>query len=213
MNKKQENFRRLTESRTNRVLEALAILGNCSNRLTYDYSKQEVDRIFAEIESAMKDTKKKFDTKPQIKRFRWDDNITESIMATLHESPQSVVETIDIDKDRNIFFFCRRESEGVLAIGKKESQGKQFTVCEESTATVKLPSSPSTRGLRERKEKLASQLLNSGHLVRQNGVYVFVKDVTFSTPSAASSFILGQSSNGFTDWKTDDEHTLKDIFG
>lgn len=41
--------------------------------------------------------------------------------------------------------------------------------------------------------------------------YVLRQDVLFKTPSGASTFVLGASSNGNVEWKTVDGKTLKDI--
>jgi len=40
---------------------------------------------------------------------------------------------------------------------------------------------------------------------------VLKKEILFKTPSGASSFVLGAASNGYTEWKTKDGKTLKDI--
>jgi hypothetical protein len=40
---------------------------------------------------------------------------------------------------------------------------------------------------------------------------VLLEDVLFSSPSAASMFVTGASSNGYTAWKTADGKTLKDV--
>ncbi len=63
MNKKtekRERFKRLATQRTNVVLKKLKILGNCSNRSAYEYTEAEVNKIFSEIEKAVKSTKAKF---------------------------------------------------------------------------------------------------------------------------------------------------------
>ena len=39
----------------------------------------------------------------------------------------------------------------------------------------------------------------------------FTKDYEFNAPSAASAVILGHTSNGNVDWKTDDGTKLKDL--
>lgn len=57
---KKERFRRLAEKRTNAVLKRLDVLGNCANRSAYDYSQEEVNKIFSEIEQKVKDTKSRF---------------------------------------------------------------------------------------------------------------------------------------------------------
>jgi hypothetical protein len=57
---KHERFKRLAALRTNQVLERLSVLGNCANRGAYEYTEEEVNRIFAEIEGATKETKARF---------------------------------------------------------------------------------------------------------------------------------------------------------
>ena len=57
---KREKFVRLAEARTNKIIDMLQLLGNCSNSSTYDYTQQDVDKIFAPIESEVKEAKKKF---------------------------------------------------------------------------------------------------------------------------------------------------------
>ena len=60
MDKRKDNFKRLAISRTNEVLKRLKILGNCSNRSHYDYSEEEVSKIFSEIDKKVRETKAKF---------------------------------------------------------------------------------------------------------------------------------------------------------
>lgn len=43
------------------------------------------------------------------------------------------------------------------------------------------------------------------------GEYVLKKTVTFKSPSQASSYVLGRSSNGWEDWKTEDGTKLSSI--
>ena len=57
---KREKFVRLAEARTNKILDMLELLGNCSNQSAYDYTQQDVDRIFSAIESEVREVKKKF---------------------------------------------------------------------------------------------------------------------------------------------------------
>ena len=57
---KEEKFKRLAAIRTNVILEKLRILGNCANRNAYEYSKQDVEKIFDVIERKTKETKSKF---------------------------------------------------------------------------------------------------------------------------------------------------------
>lgn len=57
---KRERFIRLANYRTNEVLKRLQVLGNCSNRSAYEYTENEINKIFMEIEKTVKETKAKF---------------------------------------------------------------------------------------------------------------------------------------------------------
>lgn len=57
---KRERFVRIAEARTNKIINMIQLLGNCSNRGTYEYTKEDVDKIFSTIESELRDAKKKF---------------------------------------------------------------------------------------------------------------------------------------------------------
>lgn len=57
---KRERFKRLAATRTNEVLKRIKILSNCANRSAYDYSEEEVVKIFTAIERAIKESKSKF---------------------------------------------------------------------------------------------------------------------------------------------------------
>ncbi|MGH9856656.1 MAG: hypothetical protein ACRD4B_02315 [Acidobacteriota bacterium] len=57
---KKQRFQRLAEKRTNDVLERLRILGNCANRGQYEYSAEEVRKIFRVIEAEVNLVKMKF---------------------------------------------------------------------------------------------------------------------------------------------------------
>ena len=60
MDNRRQNFKRLAASRTNEVLRRLKILGNCSNRSHYDYTEEEVNKVFSEIERKVREAKGKF---------------------------------------------------------------------------------------------------------------------------------------------------------
>ena len=46
---KNERFRRLAESRGNRLIREIALLGDLANRKNYSYSEEEVARLFEPI--------------------------------------------------------------------------------------------------------------------------------------------------------------------
>ncbi|MEK6679760.1 MAG: hypothetical protein AABY39_10125 [Nitrospirota bacterium] len=57
---KSERFKRLAAKRTNEILEKIRIIGNCSNKSSYEYTEEEVNKIFSEIDKQLKLTKAKF---------------------------------------------------------------------------------------------------------------------------------------------------------
>lgn len=64
---KREKFVRLAEARTNKIIDLIQLLGNCSNSSVYEYTQQDIDKIFSAIEIEIKEAKKKFnkdDNKP-----------------------------------------------------------------------------------------------------------------------------------------------------
>ena len=57
---RHERFKRVEARRTNDILEKIRILGNCSNKSSYEYTEEEINKIFSEIEKHLKLTKAKF---------------------------------------------------------------------------------------------------------------------------------------------------------
>lgn len=58
---KRQKFQRLAEARTNRIIEQLDVLGNLSNTSNYEYTQEEVQKIFQSIEKAVRKVKRQFD--------------------------------------------------------------------------------------------------------------------------------------------------------
>lgn len=57
---RHERFKRIASKRTNEILEKIRILGNCANKSSYEYTEEEVNKIFNEIDKQLKFTKAKF---------------------------------------------------------------------------------------------------------------------------------------------------------
>ena len=57
---KTQRFKRLAATRTNEILNKLRILSNCSNRSAYEYSEDDINKIFTAIEKATKTARSKF---------------------------------------------------------------------------------------------------------------------------------------------------------
>ena len=65
---KRERFVRLAEARTNKILEMMRLLGNCSSKSNYEYSDEDIKKIFNALERELKNTKNRFlgiDTKEE----------------------------------------------------------------------------------------------------------------------------------------------------
>lgn len=59
-NKKRERFEKVAAARVTKTLDMLRLLKNCSNRANYDYTEQYVDKMFAEIDRVLKETREAY---------------------------------------------------------------------------------------------------------------------------------------------------------
>ena len=50
----EDKFKRIASMRTQRILDDLRLLGNCSNSNIYQYNQAEVNKIFSTIEKELK---------------------------------------------------------------------------------------------------------------------------------------------------------------
>ncbi len=57
---KRDRFVRIAEARTNKIIEMMRLLGNCSSKSNYEYSEEDVKQIFNALEKELKVTKNKF---------------------------------------------------------------------------------------------------------------------------------------------------------
>lgn len=57
---KREAFLRLAERRTNAVLEKVRVLSNCANPYAYEYTEDDVRKIFTAIEGELRAARAKF---------------------------------------------------------------------------------------------------------------------------------------------------------
>lgn len=64
---KRERFIRLAEARTNKILDMMRLLGNCSNKNNYEYTEQDIQKIFNTLERELKNTKAKFNIREESK--------------------------------------------------------------------------------------------------------------------------------------------------
>lgn len=73
MENKRSNFKRISENRVSKILTLLSQLTNLSNSSYYEYTDEEIEKIFAAIEGETKKAKEKLlksnDPKKRNKRF------------------------------------------------------------------------------------------------------------------------------------------------
>ena len=120
------------------------------------------------------------------------------IIATLSYNVFSPVQEV---RDDTQYFFCEGKKTGAKAKGFVSLGG--FTVLKGSRVSGDIHSVFS--GHHYYKQRV--QLENEG--IISEGV--FQRDYEFNSPSAASAVVLGRSSNGNVEWKTEDGAKLRDI--
>jgi hypothetical protein len=57
---KRDSFKRLASKRTTAVIERLRVLSNCANPYAYEYTEEDVKKIFAAIDKEVKAARTKF---------------------------------------------------------------------------------------------------------------------------------------------------------
>ena len=53
MNNKKENFKRVAEKRTNKIIEMIQLLGNLANSSFYEYTDEQIEHIFSSIQEEL----------------------------------------------------------------------------------------------------------------------------------------------------------------
>lgn len=121
----------------------------------------------------------------------------EFIMATLgYRMNESVA------SPQNIFTTSRR---GIVAYGTYS--GESFDILPDSEIDFS-----KEVHIASYNEKRQTFLQDGTIAKRQDGRYVLTKVISFKSPSGASDFILGGSTNGWAEWKNSDGKTLNDIY-
>lgn len=93
---------------------------------------------------------------------------------------------------------------GITAFGIYD--GEKFDVLEGSQINVDKPAHLQ-RYNRQRKELLSQQ-----SIINVDGKYILKVTLDFKTPSGASDFVLGGSTNGWIEWKNKDGKTLDELY-
>ncbi len=93
---------------------------------------------------------------------------------------------------------------GVNAFGAYS--GEKFHVFEGSQISV------DKRANLEKYNDMRSELISKGDIELRDGVYILKVNLEFKSPSGASDFVLGGSTNGWVEWKNKHGKTLDEIF-
>ena len=54
---KEERFKRVASLRTQKILNSLRLLGNCSSKSIYSYSQEDISKIFGTIDKELRRVK------------------------------------------------------------------------------------------------------------------------------------------------------------
>jgi hypothetical protein len=100
--------------------------------------------------------------------------------------------------EEQLFYIERKSDKEKKAIGKLTSEG--FLLLANSYITNNTSESMNS-GYKILREKYTSRIKND----------ILKEDILFTSPSSASSFVLGRNSDGRTDWKTADGKSLKEV--
>ena len=144
-------------------------------------------------------------TVPKYKISEYDEPIVEEIceeiefiMATLGYR----MNTTTMHSNQKIFSTSRR---GIVAYGTYS--GESFELLPDSeidcSKTVSLESSNIKR---------KSLLADGGIVQKADGKYYLTKVISFKTPSGASDFVLGGSTNGWVEWRDKDGKSLDELY-
>ena len=80
---KNERFRRIVVARVNKIIKLIQLIGNCANTANYEYSTQEVEKVFSALRSELDKAEKRFADARDMKnsRFTLEDDVAEEYSA------------------------------------------------------------------------------------------------------------------------------------
>lgn len=67
---KKEKFVRLAEARTNKALAQIKLIGNLSDKSTYEFTEEDVNKIFTHLEKEIKIARARFNGSEESKKFK-----------------------------------------------------------------------------------------------------------------------------------------------
>ena len=112
----------------------------------------------------------------------------------INESDENKIAQLYIGQTRN----------GIAAFGIFD--GEKFEVLEGSQINIKKPAHL------PRYNRQREGLLSKQSIVKTEDRYILKITLKFNTPSGASDFVLGGSTNGWVEWKNKDGQTLDELY-
>lgn len=100
-------------------------------------------------------------------------------------------------------YYCTRS--GANAVGEYTEEG--FVVLKDSKGRASMSTSFVDHTFGRRR----AELLQHGKLAMQEDALVFLEDILFSSPSGAAAVVVGNTSNGWRDWKDAQGRTLEEM--
>lgn len=168
----------------------------------YEIAK-EIGRY--EVMNAMQPKKSTVSEAEQSEMEEFIDNARLVVGALGHKVFEPLIPIVEVtqvvDDDAISDYLYLKTNKGLSATGLVAPDG--FIVLKDST----INSSFSEKSLSENIIKLRKQYLSDGTVVDS----MFLKDVLFSSPSAAADFIFGYSASGPRSWKNSKGKSLKEI--
>ena len=125
------------------------------------------------------------------------------LLATLGQPIfESLTHPMSVQGARELFY-CM--ASGANGIGEYTSEG--FVILKDSKARLEI--AESKKG--SRLEETRARLIAEGVVVLNGDALVFSRDYLMTSPSAASSLLMGRSSNGWIDWKDGAGKTMAEL--
>jgi hypothetical protein len=112
---------------------------------------------------------------------------------------------LPLEPSRKRLLYCKVFD--LVARGQRTPDG--FVIFKESFAALK--ERPAAAKHKPHIVALRKELIATGVLAKSGAGLKFVKDVEFSSPSAAAAVVHGGAAAGSIEWKTEDGTTLKDL--
>lgn len=66
----REKFKRVASARTSKIINMLKLLGNCSNKYVYEYTEEDVKKIYNAIETELRLSRDRYNKDKHTDKFK-----------------------------------------------------------------------------------------------------------------------------------------------